>query len=253
MSGTLEHMEHAAHAGHDDHGGGHAADNFNTRVGITMACLGVVLALLGAQLSAARNELVTAVTNQNITLTEFQGNAARARLLFASISELLAKTPDPAAAEVHRLTRMAQKFRAETGIALKWSEGYPALIEDHTAAAEHYEYGAIAAEIGIILASIGLLTKKRAFWAISVVLGVLSLGIGGTTYVSWSKAKAVHEKPIDAAQEEFFASKNAIPEAPDDDALLAVIQARFPGTAADPLEYTPKAAPAAEAEKNKKE
>ena len=38
------------------------------------------------------------------------------------------------------------------------------LVTDYFFAAEHYEMGQIAAEIGIILASIALLRKSRALW-----------------------------------------------------------------------------------------
>lgn len=276
---VLEHMEHAAHAGHG-HGHGEP-EKFGARVGITMALLGVVLALLGAQLSEARTELVNAVTNQNIALTQFQGNAARYRALHTQLTGLLSTTPSdaelkavtegvaavepsltdpnaralhkaidltaklavrastPDAGAVRRLMRLTQKLRKETDIALKWAQGYPLLLQDHSFAAEHYEHAQLASEIAIILASIALLRRSRGLWIGSVALGVVAMGIGGWTHTLSRERVRKHEAPIEAAREEFFHLKGNARDVEDDDATLAALKARFPAVPGDPLEYAP--------------
>ncbi len=56
-----EHSEHIAHAGHGDHG---TDSKLSTHVGITMAILGVVLALCAAKVGAERTELVHSLVEQ---------------------------------------------------------------------------------------------------------------------------------------------------------------------------------------------
>ena len=57
---TLEQAEHIGHAGHD--GGGDP--RLPTRIGITMAILGVLLALTSGQVGGERTDLVKALVEQ---------------------------------------------------------------------------------------------------------------------------------------------------------------------------------------------
>jgi hypothetical protein len=94
---SFEHeMEHAAHAGgHGDHGDG--KPNIGKFIGMTMAVLGVMLALSSALLGGSRNKLVTTMVEQNTTAGRYQAVSMKHRTLVAQLQQLHALLPsDPA-------------------------------------------------------------------------------------------------------------------------------------------------------------
>ncbi len=98
----LEHMEHASHSGHGDHGGGdHGADKGGSKVpgkaiGITMALLGVMLALCAAMVGSHRTELIKTTIEQSNKWGLYQAETMKFRVMEADLELLKALTPDPA-------------------------------------------------------------------------------------------------------------------------------------------------------------
>jgi hypothetical protein len=88
-----EHIEHAGHeGGHDSGHGGRLA----RWIGLTIAILGVLLALCSAQLGAARTELVATMVEENSAKSEYTAVANKYRMLQAQLQQLHAAMPDPA-------------------------------------------------------------------------------------------------------------------------------------------------------------
>jgi len=86
MSELLEEMEHAAHAGHDDHGhgGGHGdagKKSIGKYVGMTMAMLGVLMALCSALVGMSRTELIATMVEKSETNNLSQTVASKYRLM----------------------------------------------------------------------------------------------------------------------------------------------------------------------------
>ena len=97
MSGAnefVEHMEHAAHGDHG-HGGGGKDASLGKYVGITMACLGVLLALCSALVGASRTELITTMVKQTNTSMKYQTISTKYRMLVSQLTQLHALCPDP--------------------------------------------------------------------------------------------------------------------------------------------------------------
>jgi hypothetical protein len=92
--GLVEHMEHAAHAGSGhDHD---APTGLGKRIGITMAMLGVLLALCSAMLGGARQSLTATMVEQNAVANRAQASSTKYRLLMAQLQQLHALLPtDP--------------------------------------------------------------------------------------------------------------------------------------------------------------
>ena len=92
----LEHMEHAGHAGHGGHGddhGGKGGANTGRMIGITMACLGVMLAFCAAMVGSARTELIGTMVEQSNTLNEYQAEEMKYRSTLSQLQMLHALTP----------------------------------------------------------------------------------------------------------------------------------------------------------------
>jgi hypothetical protein len=90
-------------------------------------------------------------------------------------------TPDPED-ELHFI-EMIHTYQEEATRSHEWAESYDELVEAHFKAAEHYEWGQLASEIGIVIASIALLLASRLVWGASLVCGIMCAGIIAWTYL----------------------------------------------------------------------
>ena len=82
-----EQIEHAGHAGHD-------GSRLPQYIGITIAILGVLLALSSAQLGAARTELVATMVEANDTSLKHQTISTKTLMLLANLEQLKALEAD---------------------------------------------------------------------------------------------------------------------------------------------------------------
>lgn len=89
MSGAheiAEHIEHAAHGGHGDSGVGRLA-------GITMAILGVMLALCAAMVGGERTSLISTMVEQSNTYGKYQAQRMKFRMTMTELATLHALSP----------------------------------------------------------------------------------------------------------------------------------------------------------------
>jgi hypothetical protein len=94
---TLEHMEHAGHAGHGDHGHGHGKPGLSKNIGITMAMLGVLLAICSALVGEARTDFIAKTIEKTNATVRYQTVSTKFRLLQANLQQMNALMPeDPA-------------------------------------------------------------------------------------------------------------------------------------------------------------
>jgi uncharacterized membrane protein YhiD involved in acid resistance len=84
-----EHIEHAAHAGHE--GGSSRLPQF---IGITVAILGVLMALCSAQVGAARTELIATMVEESAAKARYMAVANKYRNLQAQLQQLHAAMPN---------------------------------------------------------------------------------------------------------------------------------------------------------------
>jgi hypothetical protein len=96
---------------------------------------------------------------------------------------------------------MARTYERDMREAKEDAEAYEGAITVHEQAAERYEWGQLAAEIGIVIASIALLLANRFVWMVSVCLGIVCAGSLGYTFVGSQKDLAAAELKIKAALE----------------------------------------------------
>ena len=81
----------------DEHGGGHGKNPMGKYIGMTMALLGVLLALCSAMVGGSRTELVATMVEQTATGQQYQAVSMKHRTLMAQLQQLHALLPsDPA-------------------------------------------------------------------------------------------------------------------------------------------------------------
>ncbi len=106
----LENMEHAAHGGHGEHGdkGGPGK-----AIGITMAVLGVMLALCAALVGSQRTELIKTMVEQSNKFGVYQSESMKFRVIEADAEILHALTPSKP--EVKKFEEALKTVRARSG------------------------------------------------------------------------------------------------------------------------------------------
>jgi len=257
-----EKIEHAAHGSHG-HGGG-----VGRLAGITMAILGVMLALCAAMVGGARTELISTMVEQSNTFQKYQAQRMKHRMMITQLATLHALSPsrrdlkkfqedldairarseedkthiksaievstkalvrilEPRAEDEKRLLGMEKSYEAQTEAAAKWAESYEEAVQAHTDAAEHFEWGQLAAEIGIVVASVSLLLSNKKAWFLAVGLGAACAAILLWTYFG-TRAHIHH------AEEEIKRTKSAYQELrkksggdKDDEEIVSEVEKRI--------------------------
>jgi hypothetical protein len=178
---TLENAEQAAH------GGGHQSPNSKI-FGVTMALIGVLIALCSAMVGSERSELTRAMIEQTQAHSDYTSASTKFRLIMIELEKQTARV---AAARdvpggispVKRFIELAADYTIERGVAKKWAESYAPAVQAHFEAAEGYEKAQVIAEVGIVLASLGVLLGSRAAWLISVILSLTCIVQVSRTFI----------------------------------------------------------------------
>lgn len=265
MSELLEKMEEAGHAEHHDHGAG-LRGGIGKFVGLTMAILGVLLALSSAMVGSARTHVIATMVEQTNTSLQYQSISTKHRMLQAQLLSLHALMPDqkqfdaleheltdlerdvknpetaktiravrleakkilntvtPNRPDVLRFAELVRKYDRERQAARDWAVSYEDAIEADAHAAEHFEWGQLAAEIGIVLASIALLLQNKQAWVLSIALGVASIGLVGWTYATARGIRQPAEAKIEETKAHFIKLSIESSEKDRDAALLRDIE-----------------------------
>lgn len=90
-------IEKSNEAHEHDNGGGHGHGSMSRYIGMTMATLGVILALTSAMVGSARTALIATMVQQTNTALEYQSLSNKYRLMQAQLQQLHALLPDPKA------------------------------------------------------------------------------------------------------------------------------------------------------------
>ena len=109
----LEHMEHAGHGGHGGHGDGKAGAGPGRGIGITMAVLGVMLALCAALVGSQRTSLIKTMVEQSNKWGVYQSESMKFRVIEADAEILHAITPSKA--DVKKFEDALKEVRSHSG------------------------------------------------------------------------------------------------------------------------------------------
>lgn len=87
--------------------------------------------------------------------------------------------------------------------AREWTESFESKVKAHAKAAERYEWAQLAAEIGIVIASVGVLFMNRKAWFLSILLGLIAVGVLATTFFSARSQLHSAESAVEKAEKHF--------------------------------------------------
>lgn len=189
MAGAHEAMELGEKAAHAAHGGG---DKLGMWIGVSMAILGVLLAVCSAFVGSERTQLLSKMIEEEHAHAKYQAQDVKHRMAFLTLSQAhaLAFGSDPGKvnkADVLVMANTVDRYLEESVLAKEATQSYQKVVHLHMEAQEGYEHGLLAAEIGIVIASIALMLRRRSVWLVAVAMGILSTGLAATTYLHSGK------------------------------------------------------------------
>jgi hypothetical protein len=203
---ALHQAEHVAHSKH--HGHHESGDRFGTYIGVTMAILGVLLAICSALVGSERTHLVEKLVAQQNAHAKYQAQDVKHRVAFISLSQLhatafVAEKPALVKEDILYLAQAVKRYLIESRAAKDWTNSYDAIISSHLKNQEHFEYALLLSEIGIVIASIALLMRSRPAWILSLMLGGVCVFITVNTLIQAKGVGAKAAIEIAAAQAKY--------------------------------------------------
>jgi low affinity Fe/Cu permease len=157
-------------------------------VGLTIALIGVLIACCAAMVGFEQNELTRTMTEQTQANSDYTSASTKFRIVMVELEKLysqssLGSTDAGSPQELKRFLRLSLDYSRERDFAKRWVETYQPAIEAHFDAAQGYDNAQLFAEIGIVVASLAVLLSNRTAWVLSIVLGVVCIGMLISTFV----------------------------------------------------------------------
>jgi hypothetical protein len=178
-----EHAEHAEHAAHEH-------DPFIAQVSITVAVLAVLAASVGSLETVEAGGAITAASEAVLSQdkatdawNEYQADSLKKHIYGLAADAGGAKAAQYAATAKDQTGRQAEvKTRAQEDEAER--EKLMAVSRSH----EHRHHWLTAAatmlEVGIAICTVAIITRRRSFWAGSILLAAIGLGLFGVAYLT---------------------------------------------------------------------
>ena len=248
-----EHIQHtAAHGdhGHDDHGG---SSKWITGAALTAAFLAAFAAVGGAQAthhltestlkrieandlwtyyqskSVKKSEIDTRILNYNIYHTALPAGAAAAPEITKQHKDDVAKK-----AEYADLTNPDSMPRIQ-----EHAKSLEEVSKRHLETHETYEFSATMFHISIALVAVAVVAKRRSFWFVSIVLGIIGLCYLGKAYTRAPAIEPPEEPAATAPATESVPAKNAPAAEHAAEHPAMPERAEHPATAPSPHEPAP--------------
>ena len=188
--GTEHHVEEAEHAQHA------ARNPFDRRVAMTMAIVAAALAAVTLLSHRAHNEVLqdqllaaSQITKASDQWYYFQAKKNRQYMYEAdaALADMIPKDPDgteKAAAQKQKWRSDAAKYKEETNELQKGAEELGKSADEYHELSElahhrgnFFDFGELGIELSLVLCSIAVLTKRKPFWLIGILVGVVGLAV----------------------------------------------------------------------------
>lgn len=154
-------------------------------VTVTMAILAVLVAAVTLLGHRAHTEEILLQTRATDQWAYYQAKEIRRRSYELFLDEVSVFSLQP----TEKVDQLKQKYNQEVaryGVEQKDIEAEARKAEDEVRQqqrrADRFDLGEVLLEAALVICSITLLTRKRLFWAIGMVLGVCGLAIGAAGF-----------------------------------------------------------------------
>lgn len=161
-----------------------AKDPFERRVALTIALLGVALALISTIGDNAQSESLLAATRASNQWAYFQSKSIKEHT-YRTQADLLSVSPEPAAAELRaRYAAEIERYAREKDEIRAAAEAQETVVAAEGAINDRCDQASLLLQIGIVLGSIAILVHWRLLWFISIGLGVSGVALGAAALLA---------------------------------------------------------------------
>lgn len=153
-------------------------DPFERRVALTIALLGVALALISTIGDNAQSESLLAATRASSQWAYFQSKSIKEHS-FRAQADLLSLSREPAAADMRaRYLAEVARYEHEKEEIRASAEAEEKIVVSAGAIDDRCDQAALLLQVGIVLGSIAILVQWRLLWYVSLALGLGGGAIG---------------------------------------------------------------------------
>jgi Domain of unknown function (DUF4337) len=200
---VAETMEHAGthHKGKGVHARG---------VGVTMGVLGIVIALCSAFVADQNKGMIRATVQQSETISKEVSGSIKPRAVNLAILNAAHRPVGevPLQSRVG-LIQLSADDKHEREYAKHWAEAYEPLIESNNETSERHEPAEVIAEVALVIGSLALLVSSHVAWALSVIVGLVAIGVTSQTLVTAHAEQRTLLTAIQARQAEYEALRKS--------------------------------------------
>ena len=165
-----------------------ANDPFEKRAAVTIAILAVSLAVIGNKGDDAKTEAIIKTNEAANGYAYFQAKGIKGSIASAQQELLTLLAPSPASAgeipeKLKKLKADEERYKEEQVEIKKDADKDKKDAEHESAINNRCDHGSLAMQIAIVLASVSILARSQAFWIVSIILGLIGIGIGVTAFL----------------------------------------------------------------------
>lgn len=169
--------EHAEHAKHDP---------TLAPVSVTMAILAVLVAVVSLLGHRAHTEEVVLQAISSDTWAHYQAKNIRRHTdeMFNDLTSVQATSESATLAKLReKYTQEAERYKDEMKELESQANERNAEVKVERKRADRFDLAEVFLEIGLVITSITLLSGRKFFWALGIVLAVLGIGIAATGFM----------------------------------------------------------------------
>ena len=160
-----------------------ANDPFEKQVAVTIACLAVVLAFIGNKSDNAKTDAIIKTNEASNQWGYFQAKGIKGSIANSEGELLTMLAPSQnASADIAKkfeaLKADAERYKDEQKEIKTYAEEAQKDAERGSKINDRCDQASLALQIAIVIASVAILSRIRAFWIISIVLGLAGSVIG---------------------------------------------------------------------------
>ncbi len=155
-------------------------------VSVTMAILAVLVAVVSLLGHRAHTEEVVLQAKSSDQWAYYQAKNIRRHTdeFFVDLTSLLSTTDSSALAKLReKYSAEATRYKDEQKEIEDKAREMETEVVTEMKRADRFDLAEVFLEVGLVITSITLLSGRRLFWAVGIVLGVLGIGITGTAFL----------------------------------------------------------------------
>lgn len=159
-------------------------DPFERRVALTIAILGVALALISTIGDNAQSESLLAATRASSQWAYFQSKSIKEHT-YRTQADVLAISREPGAADLQaRYVSELERYGREKDEIRASAEAQEAIVAAEGAINDRCDQASLLLQVGIVLGSISILVRWPLLWFVSIGLGLGGAALGVVALLS---------------------------------------------------------------------